>query len=120
MDEARPELVPVGAVVDPFARRRAPLPGPHHRGSAHHRDKIAMAPGLRPENAEAVLGGVVGDALRRAGQDLPLFGRPLPAAGQGRPGTNCAARSPLRKAGMRVSCAAAPASLRFSTTPGSP
>ena len=43
-DETRLELLPVGAVVDPFARGGDPLPGRHHGGVADHGDQVAMAP----------------------------------------------------------------------------
>ena len=54
--EARPELLAVGAVVDPFARRGDPLAGGDRRGMADDGDQVAVAARLDPEHAEAVLG----------------------------------------------------------------
>ena len=66
--EARLELLAVGAVVDPFARRRDPLAGGDRGGVADDGDQVAMAARLDPQNAEAVLGVVEGDPLDEAGQ----------------------------------------------------
>ena len=64
----RLELLAMGAVVDPFARRRDPLAGGDRRRVAHHRDGVAMSAGFRPQHAEAVLGIVIGHALNEPGQ----------------------------------------------------
>ena len=61
----------MGAVVDPFARRRDPLAGGDHRGVADDGDQVAVAARLDAENAEAVLGVVERDTLDEAGQNLP-------------------------------------------------
>ena len=66
--EPRFELLAVGAVVDPFARGRDPLTGRDGRGMADHRHEVTMPARLGPQNAEAVLGIVVGDALDEARQ----------------------------------------------------
>ena len=66
--EPRLELLAMGAVVDPVARRGDPLAGGDRRGVADDRDQIAMAARLDPQNAEAVLGVVEGDPLDQAGQ----------------------------------------------------
>ena len=63
LQEPRPELLAMGAVVGPFARGRHPLAGRDHRRMAHRRDQIAMASGLQPQDAEAVLRVVEGDPL---------------------------------------------------------
>ena len=68
--EPRLELLAVGAVVDPLAGRRDPLAGRNRGGMADHGHQIAMPARLDPQNAEAVLGIVVGDALDQAGQDF--------------------------------------------------
>ena len=70
--EARPELLAVGAVVDPLPGDRDPLAGRDRGGVAHDRDQVAMAPRLDPQDAEPVFGVVEGDALDRTGQDLPV------------------------------------------------
>ena len=66
--EPRLELLAVGAVVDPFARGRDPLAGRNGCGMAHHGHEITMAARLGPQNAEAILGIMIGDALDEAGQ----------------------------------------------------
>ena len=68
--EARLELLAVGAVVDPFARRGDPLAGGDHRGVADDGDQVAVAARLDAENAEAVLGVVERDALDEARQNF--------------------------------------------------
>ena len=80
-DEARPELLAVGAVVHPFSGARDPLPGRHHGSVADNRDQVAMPPRPGPEHTEAVLGIVEGDALDQPRQDLPVRGLLLPAGG---------------------------------------
>ena len=55
-DEARPELLAVGAVVHPLAGGGNPLPGRHHGRVADHGDQFAMAPRPGPQHAEPVLG----------------------------------------------------------------
>src|SRR6266478_3707930 len=58
----------MGVVVDPFARCRNPLAWRDSGGVADDRDQIAMATGLCPQNAEAVLAIVEGDTLDKARQ----------------------------------------------------
>ena len=79
-DEARPELLAVGAVVHPFAGGGDPFPGRHHGRVADHGDQVAMAPRPGPQHAEPVLRIVEGDALHRSGQNLAV-GRLLPPSG---------------------------------------
>ena len=62
------ELLAMGAVVDPFARGGDPLAGRNSCGMADHGHDITMPSRFGPQNAEAVLGVVVGDALDEAGQ----------------------------------------------------
>ena len=69
--EARLEMLAVGAVVDPFPGRRDPFPCRYHGGVAHHGDQVAVPSRIRPEDAETAFGTVKGDALDQAGQDLP-------------------------------------------------
>ena len=69
--EARSELLAVCAVIDPFARGRDPLAGGDGRGVADHRDDVTMPARLGSQDAEAILGVVVGDALDEAGQGFP-------------------------------------------------
>ena len=66
--EARLELLAMGVVVDPFARRGDPLAGGDYRGVADDGDQFAVATGLDAKNTKAVFGVVVGDALDEAGQ----------------------------------------------------
>ena len=68
LQKPRLELLAVGAVVDPFARRGDPLAGGDRRGVADDGHQIAMAACLHPQNAEAVLGVVEGDPLDEAGE----------------------------------------------------
>src|SRR5229473_6786014 len=58
----------MGVVVDPFARCRNPLAWRDSGGVADDRDQIAMATGLCPQNAEAVLAIMEGDTLDKARQ----------------------------------------------------
>ena len=67
-EEPRFELLAVGAVVDPFARGGDPLAGRNGCGMADHGHDIAMPARLGAQNAEAVFGIVIGDALDEAGQ----------------------------------------------------
>jgi hypothetical protein len=66
--EARLELLPMGAVVDPFTRCGHPLAGRNSRGMADDRDQIAVTACLDPQNAEATVGIVKGDAFDKAGE----------------------------------------------------
>ncbi len=68
--EARLELLAMGAVVDPFARRRDPFAGGDHGSVTDDGDQFAVAARLDPENAEAVFGVVEGDPLDEAGQNF--------------------------------------------------
>ena len=61
--EARFELLAMGAVVDPFARRGDPFAGGDRGGVPDGGHQFAVAARLDAENAEAVLGVVEGDAL---------------------------------------------------------
>ena len=58
----------MGAVVDPFARGGDPLAGCNGCGMADHGHHIAMPARLGAQNAEAVFGIVIGDALDETGQ----------------------------------------------------
>src|SRR5450631_4220570 len=58
----------MGVVVDPFARCRNPLACRDSGGVAADSDQIAMATGLCPQNAEAVLAIMEGDTLDKARQ----------------------------------------------------
>jgi hypothetical protein len=68
--KARLELLAVGAVVDPFARRCDPLASGDHRGVTDDGGQVAVTPRLDADNAEAVLSVVVSDALDDAGQNF--------------------------------------------------
>jgi hypothetical protein len=58
----------MGAIVDPFACGRDPLAGGIGCGMTDHGDDITMPTRLSSQNAEAVLGVVIGDAFDKAGQ----------------------------------------------------
>src|SRR5712691_9843965 len=58
----------MGVVVDPFARCRNPLACRDSGSVADDRDQIAMATGLCPQNAEAVLAIMESDTLDKARQ----------------------------------------------------
>ena len=64
----RLELLAVGAIVDPFAGGGDPFAGGDRRGMADDGHQIAVAARLDPQNAEAVLGVVEGDAFDQAGE----------------------------------------------------
>ena len=64
----RLELLAVSAVVDPIARSRDPLTGGNACGMANHGHDITMTTRPGAQNAEAVLGIMVGDALNEARQ----------------------------------------------------
>ena len=66
------ELLAVSAVIRPVTGGRDPLAGGNHGGVANDRDEIAVAARLHPDDAEAVLGVLVGDALDQPGQHLPV------------------------------------------------
>ena len=68
--EARFELLAVGSVVDPFARRRDPFAGGDYRSVTDDGDQLAVAARLDPEHAKAVFGVMESDALDEAGQNL--------------------------------------------------
>lgn len=70
LQELRPELLPVGAVVDPVARRGDPFAGGNHGGVADCGDKVSVTACFYSQDAEAVLGVVIGDALNEARQYL--------------------------------------------------
>ncbi len=53
----------MGAVVDPVAGRRDPLAGRDRGGMADQGDQLALTTGLDPQDAKAVIGVLVGDAL---------------------------------------------------------
>src|SRR5208282_3551771 len=66
LEKARPELLTVGAIVDPIAGCGDPLAGRDDGGVADHGHQIAMSARLRPEHAEAVLRVVESDPLDKA------------------------------------------------------
>jgi hypothetical protein len=57
------ELPAMGAVVHPVAGTRNPLAGGNDRGMPDDGDQLAVASRLDPDDAEAVLGVLVGDAF---------------------------------------------------------
>src|SRR6266851_7293383 len=47
-----------------------PLPGRDRRGVADQRHQLALAPGLHPQDAKAILGVLVSHALDQSGEHL--------------------------------------------------
>jgi len=66
----RLELLTIGAVVDPIARGGDPLAGRNGRRVPNHGHDIAMPSRLGPQDAEAIFGIVIGDALDEARQNF--------------------------------------------------
>ena len=66
--EPRFELLAVGTVVDPFARGGDPFTGGDRCGVSHQRNQITMATRLGAQDAEAIFGVMISDALDEAGQ----------------------------------------------------
>src|ERR1700694_5613690 len=58
----------MGVVVDPFARCRNPLACGDDGCVADHRDQLAMATGLYPQNAETIVAIMEGDTLDKGRQ----------------------------------------------------
>ena len=79
--KSRLELLTVGAVVDPLARRGDPFTGGNRCRMANDGDEISLPACLCPQNTEAVLGIMKGDALDQSGEHLNVCGiRLLPHA----------------------------------------
>ena len=72
LEEPGLELLTVSAVIRPVTGGRDPLTGGNHGGMANDRDEIAVTTRLHPDDAKAVLGVLVGDALDQPGQHLPI------------------------------------------------
>ena len=68
--EARLELLAMGAVVDPFARRGDPLAGGDRGGVPHGSHQFAMPPRLDADYAEAIFGVVERDPFDEARQNF--------------------------------------------------
>jgi hypothetical protein len=66
----------VGAVVNPSSARLNELAGRDHRGVAENGDQVALPTRFDPQDAEAVLRVVEGDALDQTGQNLGWRARP--------------------------------------------
>jgi hypothetical protein len=64
------ELLAVGAVVDPFARRRDPLTGRNGCSMADDGHEITMPARFGSQHAEAILAIVVSDPLDEASEDF--------------------------------------------------
>src|SRR6185437_11790806 len=68
--EACPELLTVRPVIDPLTRGSDPLAGVDRGCVTHKRDEIAMAAGLDPEHAKAVLGIMERHPLHDPGEHI--------------------------------------------------
>ena len=68
--EARLELLTMGAVINPFARRRDPLTGGDGGSMSDDGYQIAMAARFDPQNAEAVLAVVVSNSFDQPCQNF--------------------------------------------------
>jgi hypothetical protein len=62
----------MSAVIRPIPRGRDPLACGNHGGVADDRDEIAVPTRLHPDDAEAVLAVLVGDALNQPSENLPV------------------------------------------------
>jgi hypothetical protein len=60
----------MGTVVDPIARCRNPLTGRDRCGMSNHGHDLSVTAHLGAQNAKAILGIVVGDALDEARQNF--------------------------------------------------
>jgi hypothetical protein len=58
--------------VGPVTGSRNPLTGGNHGGVANDGDEIAVATRLDPNDAKAVVGILLGDALDQSGQHFPI------------------------------------------------
>jgi len=65
-----PELLAVGPVIDPFARRGDPLAGGNRRRLTNNDGQLAKAARFNPQHAKAVFGIMEGHPLDEAGYDL--------------------------------------------------
>jgi hypothetical protein len=72
LEEPGFELLAVGTVVDPAAGRRNPLAGRDRGGMTNQSDELAMASDLNPNDAKAILGALVSDALDQSRQHLAV------------------------------------------------
>ena len=72
LEKSGPELLTMGAVVDPVPRCGDPLAGRYNGGVPHHGDEVAVAPRLDPNDTKAVLGVLVADALDQPRQHLSI------------------------------------------------
>ena len=70
LQKSRTELLAVGPIVDPFARRGNPVARRDRGRLADDGHEIAMPAGLGSENAEPVLFVVKGDPLDQTGQQF--------------------------------------------------
>jgi hypothetical protein len=66
------ELLTMGAIVHPATGTRIPLTSRNDRGMADDGDQLAVASRLDPDDAKAILGILVGDALDQPGKHLPV------------------------------------------------
>jgi hypothetical protein len=62
------ELLAVSAIVDPFARGGDPLAGGDCCGVSHRRNQVAMTTRFGAQDAEAILGVMISDALDESGE----------------------------------------------------
>jgi hypothetical protein len=66
------KLLTMSAVVRPITGGRDPLAGRNRGGIADDRDEVAVASRLHPDDAKAVLGVLVGNALNQPSKHLPV------------------------------------------------
>src|SRR6266567_9424609 len=72
LEEPGFELLAVGAVVDPAAGGCNPLAGRDRGGMADQGDQLPVATGPNPDDAKAILGVLVRDALGQSGEHLVI------------------------------------------------
>ena len=68
--EPRLELLTVGAVVDPVARRGNPLAGRNGCGVPNDRHDVPMSAHFGAQDAEAIFGIVIGHAIDETRQNF--------------------------------------------------
>jgi hypothetical protein len=64
------ELLAMGAIVDPFSRRRNPFAGRNGCGVTDHGHEVPVPARLRPQDAKAIVSIVEGDALDETRQHI--------------------------------------------------
>jgi hypothetical protein len=72
LKEAGFELLAVCAIVDPISGGCNPLASRDRGGMANQSDQLAMTTGLNADDAKAILGVLVSDALDQSGEHFAI------------------------------------------------